>query len=297
MYIQEDGSFRIEGYTTDPGIFSLSIRYKGKRGNVLLLIDKGSHLKVRLDQHHDELPCYEVEGDAQNVQLKEWLDYQMQHPSDYQYTINYVDTVSNPFIGMVAVSSLPKNSKYFDHYIQQNERLNQQHPHNASTKEFNQFVQMHKGLVNTQIGKIAPSIKGATPQGDTISLDSFKGKYVLINFWASWCRPCRRENPLLVKTYHAYKDHGFEIFSVSLDRNLEKWTGGIEADSLAWKGQICDFERWQSPVLQEYGVKSIPYNVLIDPNGKIIAKHLRGIKLDNKLKEVFDIIETSPSQH
>lgn len=136
------------------------------------------------------------------------------------------------------------------------------------------------------IGSEAPDIKLPNPDGETIALSSLRGKYVLLDFWAAWCAPCRRENPNLVRAYAKYKDKGFEIFQVSLDRKKEDWVGAIQADNLNWT-HVSDLQYWSSPAAKLYYVSSIPASFLIDPNGMIIAKNLRGPALESKLKEVL----------
>lgn len=122
--------------------------------------------------------------------------------------------------------------------------------------------------------------------GKPVSLSSFKGKYVLIDFWASWCRPCRAENPNVVKAFNRFKDKNFTILSVSLDQEKEAWVKAIAKDKLAWT-QVSDLQQWNNAVAQLYRVQSIPQNFLVDPNGNIIAKDLRGEDLEKKLCEVL----------
>ena len=123
--------------------------------------------------------------------------------------------------------------------------------------------------------------------GKNVSLSSYKGKYVLVDFWASWCGPCRGENPAVVAAYQKYKDKGFDILGVSLDQNKEKWLQAIEKDNLTWT-HVSDLKGWQNEVAKKYGVSSIPFNVLVDKDGKVLAKGLRGAALEAKLAEIFD---------
>ena len=122
--------------------------------------------------------------------------------------------------------------------------------------------------------------------GNPVSLSSFKGKYVLIDFWASWCRPCRAENPNVVKAYNKFKDKNFTILSVSLDQEKNAWVKAIEKDKLAWT-HVSDLQQWNNAVAQMYRVQSIPQNFLVDPNGNIVAKDLRGEDLEKKLCELL----------
>ncbi|MEA1878330.1 MAG: TlpA disulfide reductase family protein [Bacteroidota bacterium] len=136
------------------------------------------------------------------------------------------------------------------------------------------------------IGAEAPEIKLPNPEGKTITLSSLRGKYVLLDFWAAWCSPCRRENPALVRAYEKFNQKGFEIYQVSLDKTREDWVRAIETDRLNWT-HVSDLKYWGSPVAKLYYVKSIPANFLIDPKGEIIATNLRGAALEEILNEIF----------
>lgn len=140
----------------------------------------------------------------------------------------------------------------------------------------------------TPLGSKAIDFTQNTVEGKPVSLSSFKGKYVLVDFWASWCAPCRAENPLVVKAYETYKDKGFTILGVSLDgeKTRQAWINAIEKDGLTWT-QVSDLKAFENQAAILYGVKAIPQNFLIDPNGVIIAKNLRGSELDKKLAEIF----------
>jgi thiol-disulfide isomerase/thioredoxin len=137
------------------------------------------------------------------------------------------------------------------------------------------------------IGNAAPDLSFPTPNGQMLSLSSLKGKVVLLDFWASWCKPCRMENPNVVNLYNQYKDKGFTVYSVSLDNNKQKWVNAIEADGLAWPNHVSDLGGWNSMPAAIYGVNSIPQTYLIGTDGTIIAKDLRGEDLANKLKEIL----------
>lgn len=146
-----------------------------------------------------------------------------------------------------------------------------------------------KPVVGTKVGNIAPDIELASPDGKVLKLSSLRGKMVLIDFWASWCGPCRRENPNIVGAYEKYSKakfktaKGFEIFSVSLDKQDGPWKMAIEKDGLVWKNHVSDLKGWESSAAALYGVKSIPMSFLIDEHGVIVALNLRGLNLHTEL--------------
>lgn len=138
----------------------------------------------------------------------------------------------------------------------------------------------------TMVGYKATNFSQADPNGKMVSLSDFKGKYVLVDFWASWCRPCRMENPNVVAAFQKYKDKGFTILGVSMDSNREPWLAAIQQDRLTWT-QVSDLKGWGNEVGKLYGVTGIPQNFLIDKEGKIVATNLRGAALEEKLAEVL----------
>jgi len=140
---------------------------------------------------------------------------------------------------------------------------------------------------NVDIGSPAPDIWMDKPDGTDMKLSDLKGQYVLIDFWASWCGPCRQENPNVVRLYNKYKDKGFTVFSVSLDDNAANWKAAIERDQLSWPHHVSDLLKWNSVAVPLYQFQGIPHTVLIDKKGTIIAKNLRGQQLEQKLQELF----------
>lgn len=154
--------------------------------------------------------------------------------------------------------------------------------------EFYQAVEAkYDVLVRVSVGKEAPDFTLNSPEGKPVSLSSFRGKLLLLDFWASWCGPCRKENPNVVKVYEEYKDKGFDILGVSLDNNKDRWLQAIKSDGLVWN-HVSDLKGWKSEAAAIYSVRGIPHTILIDQNGVIIAKNLRGDALRAKIAELLD---------
>lgn len=176
--------------------------------------------------------------------------------------------------------SIP-NSEYFIGFRDQVARMEQQL---AAMKAQEEQMARLDNLI--PVGSEAPDFTQPTPDGRQLSLSSLRGKVVLIDFWASWCKPCRMEMPNVKRVYDQYKGKGFEILGVSLDREKGAWTQAIAQDGLPWK-HVSDLAFWNNAAAQQYGVSSIPYTVLVDKDGKVLGKNLRGPALEEKLAEVF----------
>jgi peroxiredoxin len=152
-----------------------------------------------------------------------------------------------------------------------------------------QIERIYQEEILMKEGKMeAPDFTLKTPEGKEIKLSMLKGQIVLIDFWASWCGPCRQESPNVVRLYNQYKADGFTVFSVSLDENADKWKEAIKKDGLIWPNHGSDLQGWKTPLTQLYGFNSIPHTVLVNKEGKIIGRGLRGLALENKLKKIFN---------
>lgn len=162
-------------------------------------------------------------------------------------------------------------------------KLNKSLRSTPSGKEFARWLAVAK---KTAVGQ--PGMDFAQPDADgkNVSLTAFKGKYVLVDFWASWCGPCRAENPNVLKAYSKFKDKGFDVLAISIDEKKDKWLAAVQADNLPWT-HVSDLKGWNNAAAELYGIRAIPQNVLINPEGMIVAKNLRGDALEKKLEEVL----------
>ena len=219
------------------------------------------------------------------------------------YTKSYIDKNLTSLISLVALyQQVAPNvyvlnpSKDYKYYIKVDSALSLLYSDYEPVKTLHEQVQQLIEGVDAQDGKTASSGKGAgapeiilpSPEGDTIKLSSTRGSVVLLDFWASWCAPCRHENPNLVKAYNLYHKKGFQIYQVSLDKTKEAWMKGIEDDLIGKWIHVSDIQYWNSKVVQLYKIESIPSNFLLDKDGQIIATNLRGEALQTKLAELFN---------
>jgi len=204
-----------------------------------------------------------------------------------QDVLNKVRTIikekNNTLAAITAAEMLDPDQDFQAHEFMSN-GLKKYHPNSGFAKTFIVRVDQMKA---TAIGQIAPEINLPTPQGTNITLSSLKGKVVLIDFWASWCGPCRKENPNVVAMYNANKDKGFDIYSVSLDKDKKGWEQAIAKDGLIWPNHVSDLGYWSSSVVKQYGFSGIPFTVLLDKEGRIAAKGLRGPELEAAVEKLL----------
>ncbi len=232
-----------------------------------------------LQQYKNPLPS---DSTYQAMQL-DILDKQAKFQ---QNVLRYIDTTSN---AVMALFSLGYTRDIEPEKIETAiGGLTKRFPTNQAiatiVAQYKQLIAQNKSL--PKIGGIAPDITMADTSGKAFSLSMLRGKYVLVDFWASWCGPCREENPNVVNAYQEFKNKNFTVLGVSLDKQKAEWTKAVEEDHLTWY-HISDLKYWSSAAVAPYGIEGIPYNVLLDPQGKIIAMNLRGNDLQIKLSELI----------
>lgn len=219
---------------------------------------------------------------------KKMLELQQQYFAEIKTSNDKISELlkqSPPSLAVVNMlsSGVIDRDAYFDTYLAVAQKLEKEWANYDHAKEFVKSVNSMKSIA---IGQPAPEIALPDTTGQVVKLSSFKGKYVLVDFWAKWCGPCRQENPNVVRAFNKYKDKGFTVFGVSLDRSKEDWLQAIRKDGLTWT-HVSDLKYWNSEAAKTYNITGIPFSLLLDKNGVIIAKNLRGAALDKKLEEIL----------
>jgi len=317
--IDEKGGFEFTGYTPKIGFY----RIKASAQNfAMLVLDSADKVKVT-GNLNDLGNSYKTEGSAETKLFMEYNDISKTRDlrldslnkafqgvmESNKMDSKKMDSLSKIFEGpynsivqasnVVLLEKLKNNAsmyssliaiqalepdKYADVYKALDGGLTKKFPNDNNIKMFHSVV---TSMQATTVGQVAPDINLLSPDGKEIALSSLRGKVVLVDFWASWCGPCRKEMPNVVKAYAKFKDKGFEIFGVSLDKEKERWVEAIAKDGITWP-QVSDLMQWESSVVKLYNIQGIPYTVLLDKEGKILAKNLRGEELEKKLTEVLN---------
>lgn len=312
--VSEEGIFELKTAIEAPNIFKLQL---SDQNFISLILEDGDIINISADADNlrnnlviegsdhtsllynigNNVHYYELKLDSINKEFNEsrksGTDIKALSPLRDEYTeinnekTDYIASViknhSESLASLFFIDKLDI-SQDFNTFEILDKSLYEKYPENIYVKNLHTKVENERKLA---IGALAPDLTLPDPDSNLVSLSSLKGNVVLIDFWAAWCGPCRKENPNIVRLYNQYKGKGFEIFGVSLDKNRNAWLNAIESDGLTWT-QVSDLKFWDSDAAKTYQVKSIPYTVLLDRDGRIIAKKLRGEALENKLHELLD---------
>lgn len=312
-FLAKDGSFTFNNTIEEPVIASIYFptSITEKESGISLYLEQGN---IEIEAQKDNLEKAKVSGGVNNSTLKEVLDIIAKYGQKMKLADDSLKIAfgahNNAIVAEIQqreqdlevaekeeiatqVKKYPKayTSAYFAYLLGSgNEKAEPLYKSLDPTVQASYFGKKLKesleAMKATTIGSVAPEFSSMSVEGKPLTLASFKGKYVLLDFWASWCGPCRQENPNVVKAYKQFKDKNFAILGVSLDEDKTAWMRAIATDNLTWN-HVSDLQGWKSSTAALYGIQGIPANFLIDPSGKIIAKDLRGEALITKLAAVF----------
>lgn len=316
----ENGNFILNGVTNEEGLFRLRLE---KSKNIYVVINDQSEIILNADANYEGIEGQNVNTPG-NISLKNLIlgyvtktenlnklnaeidslknsgsdslaiiavskfdDLQKEYKT---FIINYIDSCKDPIVTLFALGY--SNSFDQSEVKKSIENLSKRFPNHkgisTALEEYQKFITRQQKPSGTKpaVGNMAPDFTMNDSEDKPFSLHDLKGQYVLVDFWASWCGPCRGENPNVVAAFNKYKNKNFTVLGVSLDESKEDWMKAIKKDKLTWK-HISDLKGWQSEVVSLYGFDGIPYNVLIDPQGKILATELRGSDLEDFLNKTL----------
>ena len=323
-FISSSGSFKLEGNIPDIGYYLLRIGENQANIIPITLVPKdvlkinctldnfstepntsGTEWTSALNDYLKLLKQFQIDKDVLEAKITEDTTDEINNQfliikSKLDSTIKtkMLNDPSNAFNIVISSSLLPSSN--FDNWDKDNLKIMKvianafelKYPRTSVSKSFRKQVDELESayiiFLNSNNGtREAPEISANNPDGKPIKLSDLRGKIVLIDFWASWCAPCRKENPTIVKLYEKYKDKDFTILSVSLDQDLINWRGAIKIDGLKWPNHVSDLKGWGSDVISSYNFDEIPHTVLVNKEGKIIGQDLRGIELEQKIAEII----------
>lgn len=315
----KDGHFELSGEASEEGLFRLRFQQSEK---VFFLINDGRRISFSGNLTGNDISDYSFSGPS-NLKLKTLLAgidkrqqelmktnetlnaiqhggndslinaqsslFVSQADNFKKFIINSIENIDNPTVCMFALGFTTgiEPSELKEPIAGLKKRFSKHEGIQLLAEQYKKMIEIQeKAAAGPTIGSVAPDFTINDENGAPFTLSSLRGKYVLVDFWASWCGPCRRENPNVVKAYDRFKDKNFTILGVSLDEDKVDWLNAVRKDKLAWK-QVCELNGWKTSVVSLYRFEGIPFNVLLDPEGKILATGLRGDDLEEKLASLL----------
>lgn len=306
--MEEKGNLTINADANDPDLKTLTVTgsevSEGFQSAIDFITEKQSTVGDMVTEFQTLQQSMQTPGNSQE-QLMQMQGRMAQLQSELEVKDaeikesirDYAASVDEPYTGIYLLSSLDLN-KELEFVKERMGVYGAAIPNSTYVNSFNQRIEQAEQAAvqqalaaeqakKTAVGSEAPNIVMKNPQGQDLSLADLRGKVVLVDFWASWCKPCRFENPNVVATYNKYKNKGFTVFSVSLDKARDPWMAAIQQDNLTWNTHVSDLQFWNNAAAKLYGVQSIPAAFLIDQNGIIVGRDLRGPALEAKVKEII----------
>jgi len=302
--VDANGNFELKTNVDHPNIF----RIIAGSGFIWLILEGGETIKINAEMANNSISAAKIEGSPQSQEL---MSVVLANPKPEALVKYLGEKKDQPLINLFLIGRLDA-AAYLKQYEMVRDQVIAKYPNWQVATEFSRAISDFAAKMASQpaaVGSPCPDIKLKNPEGKELSLSALKGKVILLDFWASWCGPCRKENPNVVALYDKYNKKGFEIFSVSFDgiedRNMmrfqnnpdalnvemtkqkQRWVAAIKEDKLKWPWHVSELRSWSSAVAQQFGVNSIPKTFLIDKNGAIRYTNLRGAELEAKLQELL----------
>ncbi len=284
--VLEEGSIAVEAYKDSIGLSKVSGTISNEEFAAYLTETRKLNKEIQALQNSFRAATQRQDANAINELRQSFKEVQ---DKGKQFELDFVEQNPNSYVAMLVLERILDTKaqptvRLKELYAKIPERL-------KASQNGKSLGDKFEALGATDVGMIAPNFTGKTPEGSDIALNDVIGeKVTVVDFWASWCKPCRVENPSIVKMYNKYHEQGLNILGVSLDNNQDKWTKAIEEDKLNWS-HISNLGGWRDPIAKKYNVNAIPQTFILDENGAIVAKDLRGAALQKKVRELLGVTE------